>query len=212
MSSVRTPLLAVLLTAAALAISGCSTLGTLAYLVNPNDIAAEFDELSGKHLAVVCQPVVELQYSDAGSSRELAQLVGMNLERNIRRAEVIGQQEVARWIDENELLEYPELGKALDADIVIGIDLEDSRLYEGSTLYRGKATVHVHVYDVAEKKLLFEKRLDDYAFPKDTAVPATDCSEQQFRGMFMQVLSGKVARIFYPHDSRTHFAEENLSF
>ena len=183
MSSVRTPLLAVLLTAAALAISGCSTLGTLAYLVNPNDIAAEFDELSGKHVAVVCQPVVELQYSDAGSSRELAQLVGMNLERNIRRAEVIGQQEVARWIDENELLEYPELGKALDADIVIGIDLEDFRLYEGSTLYRGKATVH-----------------------------ATDCSEQQFRGMFMQVLSGKIARIFYPHDSRTHFAEENLSF
>ena len=60
--------------------------------------------------------------------RELAQLVGMNLERNIRRAEVIGQQEVARWIDENELLECPELGKALDADIVIGIDLEDFRL------------------------------------------------------------------------------------
>ena len=65
--------------------------------------------------------VVELQYSDAGSSRELAQLVGMNIDRNIRRAEVIGQQEVARWLDENELLEYPELGKALDADIVIGI-------------------------------------------------------------------------------------------
>jgi hypothetical protein len=72
--------------------------------------------------------------------------------------------------------------------------------------------VHVKVYDVAEEKLLFEKRLDDYAFPKDTAVPTTDRTEQQFRGMFMQVLSSKIARIFYPHDSRTHFAEENLSF
>jgi hypothetical protein len=212
MSPVRTPLLAVLLMTLSLATAGCSTLGTLAYFVNPNDIAAEFDELAGKHVAVVCQPVVELQYSDAGSSRELAQLVGMNIERNLRRAEVIGQQEVARCMDENEFLEYPELGKALDADLVIGIDLEDFRLYEGSTLYRGKATVHVKVYDVAEEKLLFEKRLDDYAFPKDTAVPATDRTEQQFRGMFMQVLSSKIARIFYAHDSRTHFAEENLSF
>ncbi len=212
MSPVRTPLLAVLLMTLSLATAGCSTLGTLAYFVNPNDIAAEFDELAGKHVAVVCQPVVELQYSDAGSSRELAQLVGMNIERNLRRTEVIGQQEVARWMDENEFLEYPELGKALDADLVIGIDLEDFRLYEGSTLYRGKASVHVKVYDFAEEKLLFEKRLDDYAFPKDTAVPATDRTEQQFRGMFMQVLSSKIARIFYPHDSRTHFAEENLSF
>lgn len=211
MSSARFPLLATLLLASALVVTGCSTLGTLAYFVNPNDIPAEFDELSGKHVAVVCHPVVELQYSDAGSARELAELIGMNIDRNLRRAEVISQQEVARWMDENELVEYTEVGKALDADIVVGIDLEDFRLYEGSTLYRGKASVHVRVYDVAEEKLLFEKRLDDYAFPKDTAVPATDRTEQQFRGMFMQVLSSKIARLFYAHDSRTHFAEENLT-
>lgn len=211
MSSARFPLQATLLLASALVVTGCSTLGTLAYFVNPNDIPAEFDELSGKHVAVVCHPVVELQYSDAGSARELAELVGMNIDRNLRRAEVISQQEVARWMDENELVEYTEVGKALDADIVVGIDLEDFRLYEGSTLYRGKASVHVRVYDVAEEKLLFEKRLDDYAFPKDTAVPATDRTEQQFRGMFMQVLSSKIARLFYAHDSRTHFAEENLT-
>ena len=212
MSSVRLPLLPAFALASALLFTGCSTLGTLAYFVNPNDIPAEFDELTGKHVAVVCHPVVELQYSDAGSARELAQLVGMNIDRNLRRTEIIGQQEVARWMDENELVEYSELGKALDADIVIGIDLEDFRLYEGSTLYRGKASVHVQVYDVAQEKLLFEKRLDDYAFPKDTAIPATDRSEQQFRGMFMQVLSSKIARLFYASDSRTHFAEENLSF
>ncbi len=212
MSSVRLSLLSAFMLTSAVLFTGCSTLGTLAYFVNPNDIPAEFDELSGKNVAVVCNPVVELQYSDAGSARELAQLVGMNIDRNLRRTEVISQQEVARWMDENELLEYPELGKALDADIVVGIDLEDFRLYEGSTLYRGQASVHVQVYDVAEEKLLFEKRLDDYSFPKDTAVPATDQSEQQFRGMFMQVLSSKIARLFYAHDSRTHFAEENLSF
>lgn len=212
MSSVRFQLVAALMLASTLAVTGCSTLGTLAYFVNPNDIPAEFDELSGKHVAVVCHPVVELQYSDAGSAREIAQLVGMNLDTHIRRAEIIEQQEIARWMDENELVDYTEVGKALDADIVIGIDLEDFHLYEGSTLYRGKASAHVQVYDVAEEKLIFEKRLDDYAFPKDTAIPATDRTEQQFRGMFMQVLSSKIARIFYASDSRTHFAEENLSF
>jgi hypothetical protein len=212
MGSARSSLTAMLFLTGVLITAGCSTLGSLAYFVNPNDVPAEYDGLTGKHVAVVCKPVVELQYSDAGSAKELAQLVGLAIDRNIRRAEVISQEEVARWMDENELVEYRELGKALDADVVIGIDLEDFRLYEGSTLYRGTATVHVQAHDVAEGKLLFEKRMDEFRFPKDTAIPSTDRTEPQFRAMFMQVLSSKIARLFYAHDSRMHFAEENLSF
>ena len=196
-----------------LAAGGCSLLTTVAYLVRPeNDAPAEFKGLRGKHVAVVCKPIVELEFSDAGSARELAGMVGTQLTRNVRKARVIDQREVARWIDENAWVDYPTLGKSLDADLVVGIDLEQFRMHEGSTLYRGRATANVRVYDVAEKKVLFEKRIDDFTFPGDSAVPSSDRTESQFRAMFLQVLAGRIARSFHTYDSRATFAEENLTF
>ena len=211
------PCLAVRLVAFALLIplvaSGCSMLTTVAYLVQPeNDAPAEFKGLRGKHVAVVCKPIVELEFSDASSARELASMVGAHLAQNVRKSRVIDQREVARWIDENAWIDYPTLGKSLDADIVVGIDLEQFRMHEGSTLYRGRATAHIRVYDVAEKKVLFEKRIDDFTFPGDSAVPATDQPESQFRALFLQVLSRRIARNFHAYDSRACFAEENLTF
>ncbi|MFM8825532.1 MAG: hypothetical protein ACKOFT_00455 [Actinomycetota bacterium] len=192
--------------------SGCSTLLTAAYVLYPEDVPAEFSGLKGKHVAVVCRPIVELEFSDAGSSRELAALVGNGIQQSVRRTKVISQQEVARWIDENAWIDYPTVGKALDADLVVGIDLEQFRMHEGSTLFRGRASAHIRVFDVAKKAVVYEKRIDDFSFPADTAIPTTDRSEAQFRGMFIQVLSQKIARLFYAHESREHFAEENLTF
>jgi len=145
-------LAAVLLTAG----SGCSTLLTAAYVLMPEDTPAEFAGLKGKHVAVVCKPIIELEFADAGSGRQLASVVGSLLQQNVRKARVIDQQEVARWIDEHAWVDYPTVGKALDADMVVGIDLEEFRLHEGTTLYRGRATIHVRVFDVAAGKVVFE--------------------------------------------------------
>ena len=119
----RRTLLAVAVSLLAITLGGCSTLGTIAYLIQPNDVPAEFDGLRGKHVAVVCRPIVELQFSDAGSARELAGIVGALVGQNVRKVKVISQQEVARWIDENDWVDYGTLGKAVDADMVVGIDL-----------------------------------------------------------------------------------------
>jgi hypothetical protein len=194
----------------AVALGGCSTLGTIAYLVQPNDVPAEYPGLRGKNVAVVCKPIVELEFSDAGSARELAGIVGALLEQNVRKVRIISQQEVARWSDENDWVDYPTLGKALDADMVVGIDLDQFRMHEGSTLYRGRASAHVRVFDVKEKGVVFDRRIDDFTYPGDSAVPTSDRSEAQFRAMFLQMLGRRLARLFHPHDSRTSFAEENL--
>ena len=191
---------------------GCSTLFTAAYLLQPADVPAEFTGLKGKHVAVVCRPIVELEFTDAGSARELASLVGAQVESKVRRARLISQQEVARWIDENSWVDYPTLGKSLDADLVVGIDLEEFRMHEGSTLYRGRATAHVRVFEVATKKVLFDKRIDNFSFPANTAIPATDRSETEFRGMFLQMLSQKISRCFHAYESRDVFAEDSLTF
>ncbi|MFM9058422.1 MAG: hypothetical protein ACKOSQ_04790 [Planctomycetaceae bacterium] len=203
-------LLAALLAAPLL--GGCSTLLTAAYLLQPADVPAEFAGLKGKHVAVVCRPIVELEFSDAGSARELAVLVAGQVERNVRRVRVIGQQEVARWLDENAWIDYATLGKSLDADYVVGIDLERFRLHEGSTLYRGRASATVRVYDIAKGTVAFERRFDDFAFPADSAIPSADRSESQFRAMFLQMLSQKISRCFHAYESRDVFAEESLTF
>jgi hypothetical protein len=209
-----TPSATLLLLLAALlpGLGGWSALGTLTYMVMPKDVPAEFPGLKGMHVAVVCKPIVELEFSDAGSARELASSVGSLVERQVRQARVIPQDEVARWVDENTWVDYRAIGKSLDADMVVGIDLEEFRLHEGSTLFRGRATVNVRVYDIAKDKLVFEKRLDDFTFPKNGAIPATDRPESQFRGMFLQLLSQRIARCFFAYDSREQFADDNLTF
>jgi hypothetical protein len=204
--------LAVLACLALPCLTGCSTLLTAAYLLQPADVPAEFNGLRGKHVAVACRPIVELEFSDAGSARELASLVGSQVQSKVRRSRVIGQHEVARWIDENAWVDYPTLGKSLDADLVVGVDLEQFRLHEGSTLYRGRATARVRVFDVATKEVLFEKRFDDFSFPANSAIPATDRSEPEFRGMFLQMLSQKISRCFHAYESREVFAEDSLTF
>ena len=201
-------LVAVVLPAA----SGCSTLFTAAYLFQPADVPAEFTGLRGKHVAIACRPIVELEFTDAGSARELASLVGAQIGSKVRRTRIISQQEVARWVDENSWVDYPSLGKSLDADLVVGVDREAFRLHEGSTLYRGRATAHVKVYEVATKKIVFEKRIDDFSFPANTAIPASDQSEAEFRGMFLQMLSQKISRCFHAYESREVFAEDSLTF
>jgi hypothetical protein len=191
---------------------GCSSLGGIAYLLAPEDVPAECASLKGKHVAVVCRPVVELAYSDAESSRELARLVGDSLKKNVRRCRIIGDQEVARWLDENDWVDYPTLGKSVDADIVVGIDLEEFRLHEGSTLLKGRASIRIRAFDVTEQKVVFEKRIDDFSYPAQGAIPSSDCPESQFRATFLKLISQRIARCFHAHDSREYFAEENLTF
>ncbi len=136
--------------------SGCQALLTAAYLIAPEDTPAEFTGLRGKHVAVVCKPIVELEFSDVGSARELATIVGGLLKQNVRKSRVIDEQEVARWIDENAWVDFPTLGKALDADLVVAIDLEAFHMHEGSTLYRGKATARVRVFDIQKEGRLHQ--------------------------------------------------------
>lgn len=193
-------------------LSGCSTLLTVAYLVRPNDVPAEFAGLKGSHVAIVCRPIVELEFSDAGSARELTTVVDQQLRQRVRGINVIGQHEVARWLDENSWVDYPALGKAIDADYVVGIDLEQFRLFEGSTLYRGRAAVTVRVFEVKTGEVVFQKRIDKYEFPANGAIPTSDRSEPEFRAMFLTMLGQRIARSFYAYESRDVFAEESLTF
>jgi hypothetical protein len=142
----------------------------------------------------------------------LARHVSLLLEKNVRNIALVDQREVFEWADENTWDEYPEIGKALNADMVVGIDLEEFNLYQGQTLYQGKANVRLLVYDVAKgKEPVFEKTLPQSVYPPNAPIPASDHQESHFCRKFVAYLARQIAHHFYDHDSTVDFANDSTA-
>ncbi len=199
---------------------GCtSALATAMYVIKGTDIPAEFDGMQDKRVAVVCHPMVELQYRNAGVANDLARKIGVLLQQKGRGTgllthqrespiEVISHQDVAEWVDENSWEEYTEIGKAVDADLVLGVELERFSIYKGQTLYQGRANVTIQVCDSQTGDVLFEKSLPEVVYPPNRPIPTSERQEPQFRREFVQILADQIGRHFYPHDRYADFAQD----
>lgn len=192
--------------------SGCNVLATAMYVVSGQNTPAEFEGLKGKRVAVVCRPVTSLHFRDSSVSRDLAKQVGMLLERNVSKVELVDQREVFEWADENTWDEYTEIGKALNADMVVGIDLEEFTLFQGQTLYQGKANMRLLVYDMHQgRDPVLEKNLPQAIYPPNAPIPASDNQEAHFRRKFVAYLARQIAHHFYEHDSTVDFANDSTA-
>jgi ABC-type uncharacterized transport system auxiliary subunit len=202
---------ALVLAVAALPLVGCqSALVTAMYLFKGNVVDPEFAGLKGKKVAVVCRPMVALQYRNSSVARDLAQQITTLLEQNVPKIHVVDQRKVNKWIDENTWEEYREVGKALKADMVVGIDLESFSIYQGQTLYQGKANAFVAVYDCEKNgKKVFEKTLPQSVYPPNSSVPTSEWLEGDFRRKFVGVLADQIARHFYEHDPYPDMAQDS---
>lgn len=192
----------------ALVASGCTTFAAAAYVLKGTNADADFEGLRGQRVAVVCRPVSELQYSRSNVARELAAAVSRRLSENSRRVEVVDFQDVEQYIDENDWNEFTEVGHGVDADVVVGIDLEAFDLYDGQTLYRGRANVSLTVVDVATGEIAYEKIVPEVVYPPNVGKPTSEIQESAFRREFMTDLSDLVGRHFYAHDTRVDFAKD----
>ena len=194
------------------AAAGCNMVATAMYVISGQNVAADYSGLKGKRVAVVCRPVISLQYKNTTVSRDLAKQIGQLLTKNVDGIKVKDQREIDQWTDEHEWEEYVEIGKAVDVDMVLGIDLEEFELYQGQTLYQGKANLTIAVYDVSKgKDPVYEKHLPQTHYPPNTSIPAGDLPEAQFRRKFVGVLAEQIARYFYDHDSTVDFASDSTA-
>jgi len=194
-------------------LSGCrSALATIIYVIKGNQIEAEYKELKEKTVAVVCRPVVELKYGNPYTARNLAEEISKLLQQRVPKIQVIDQAKVAQWCDNNPWEEYPQVGKALKAERVVGIDLEYFNIYEGQTLYQGKANATIRIYDCTDGgKVVFEKHLPQSVYPPNTCIPTSDLQEAEFRHEFLQVLADQIARHFYAHDTHADLAQDTAA-
>ena len=185
--------------------TGCGYLSVMMYNMNPDDTPRISNGLQDKRVVVVCRPVVELQFADSSVPRELMRQVSMKLHK-VRKIHMVDEREVARWMDENGWKKFTEIGKAVNADLVIGVELNRFSLEQGPTLLQGNADVRVTVYDMADGgKQVYEKSLPRVLYPPNTPIPSAEKSEAEFRRQFITVLAEQIGRQFYSHDSMSDF-------
>jgi len=205
--------LAVFALAAAMLSTACgcrSALATAAYLVKGTNVDAEFDGLEQKKVAVVCRPLASMTFSNANVAKDLAREVSLLLKNNVPKIEMIDQQKVNQWLDENGgWADYSEFGgeDRLGADVLVGIDLQGFSIYQSQVLYQGKANVKLTVYDCAnDNEIVFEKELPQSVYPPNAVISTSEKQERQFRREYLRILADQIGRCFYAHDRHADYA------
>ncbi len=192
--------------------SGC--VGTMAQLANVwNDgirADAEFDDLKGKRVAIVCVSDASLYGLDRAS-----EMLGGNLElilrKEVKGIKLVRQAEVLDWIDNNDWnkIDFSEIGRGVGAELLIAVELSSYRLNNGSTLFQGHADVTTSVYDVTNNGVLvFRQTLPSFQFPKNGGRSITDMNQARFEQQFIHMLSQKIANYFYDYELPNEFASD----
>lgn len=178
----------------------------------PPTVPAKFEGLRDKRVAVVCVSDAST-FGPVSEASLLARHVGRILQNKVRRIEVVPDEEIVDWIDENawDHTDYKTIGRGVKADVVLAIDMASFSIREGSTLYRGRANLATKVYDMTQGgRIVYENSMPEMSFPKNGGRPVTDTTESQFRQTFMGILVEDVARQFYAYERREDFGRDSV--
>jgi hypothetical protein len=203
---------AILATAAigCVASTGClhSLLATGIYMwQGGNVVPAECNALEKERVVVLCRPPASHEFRNAGAARAIGARVTAMLEKNVKGIDVGSPKEVDNWVDEQDWENFKDLGRAVKAARVVYIELDDFDLYKGPTLYQGTADVTISVYDMDDGgKLVWDRRLGQVLFPRNSGIPASDKPEQAFERQFVEIVSTQIAEHFYKHNPNAGYA------
>lgn len=180
---------------------GCVRLASnLMYVIKGNDLPAEFGDLEEKRVAVAVS-------TDAGFGGDaagvlMARHVGSLLARNVKKIQLVNQEEVDRIIGDqaDPARNMHMIASRVQADYIVYVDLENLRLKEGKTLYRGRCEATVSVFKANKGEgPVFTKRLPEFVYPQ-VGAPITDFNEAEFQRAYLTVFSTRIGRLFYPYD------------
>lgn len=186
-----------------LSVPGCVGLAAqIMYVIKGNKIEAEFDELKGKRVAVVCV-ANRSAYGSGGEAEALSRMVSVVLGREVKDIEMVSHTEINNWKDNTDWdeIDYRAVGRGVKADMLIAIDVRSLSYYDGATLYKGRADLTVTVYDMTKGgKIAWSKDMPDFQFPQHGGRPVTDMVETKFQKDFLALLAKDIARCFYAYD------------
>jgi len=194
--------------------SGCAPiLATGIYLVQGgNVVPPEYDGLENERVVVVCRPPSSHEYHHAGASRAIAQRVSELMVHNVKDTDVVNPLEVDNWLDEGDWGDFKELARAVHADKVVYIEMNEFELYKGKTLYQGQADLSVTIYDMNNNShLAWDRHIPEILYPTNSGIPAQDKPVQQFEREFVDIVATRIAENFYKHDANSAFALDAMA-
>lgn len=190
--------------------AGCvGAAAQLLYVIKGTKQKAQFSGLIGKRVAVVCV-TDNAAYRGDTLSGSINKVVSAQLKKSVKKCQVISPAKVEEWIDTHEWdrTNFAEMGRGVDAEIVVAIQLSSYTIKEGQTLYKGRVNLAVTVFDVSRGgEIVFSHGPMDYIFPKNGR-PAIQTSEQQFETVYLAKLTDYIARLFYDSDRLDNVAED----
>lgn len=205
------PALFLLLASALLASSGCKDLITTTYLMMRGfQTPADYPGLKEKTVAVVCRSARSINPDQESAVRLIPARVGDLLTMNGKKITVIDPLKVERWIDENGVDSFTDVGEALDVDMVVGIELDEYSLYLSSSVLQGNATIRTKVYDIkGGKKLVYDTKSQQIKFPPSAGTSTSEIPRPEFNNMFIEVICNRIGINFYDHDHTADFANDS---
>ncbi|MCS7471115.1 hypothetical protein NZK35_31040 [Stieleria sp. ICT_E10.1] len=192
--------------------AGC--LGLLSNLIHASGadkVPAAYEGLEDSRVAVVTL-TENSQYSDDVSARILGRNVMQWLSKEVDDIELIREDKIANWRDTHgwDQVEFAEIGRGVDAEKVLAIEVMNLKLRDGATLYRGHADVRITVIDAKTGEELFTRDIDDFTYPNTAGVYTNETTEARFRKLYLGILGKRVARQFYPYDAHEDFALDSI--
>lgn len=191
-------------------LSGCvGLLANFLNVVGAGLMPPAFDGLEEKKVAVVCVSNSEL-FGPTSTSTELGMRINRLLAAKVKDIEIISNQKVDDWIDRNgwDMIDFVSIGRGVEADMVVAVDVDTFSLQDGSTMYKGRSDVHVVVYDMQSGQQVFSNSPPQIEFPTTAGVPAVSTTEREFRKLFLDTVAGRIARNFYAFDVNEDVARD----
>lgn len=186
--------------------TGCGMVTTMMYWARGNPVYAKFSGLDGKKVAVVCFD----GNVQGGEGDMLARRVSFKLKTNGKDIEVIEQQKIADWMDKQpeNVADFKEVGRGVNADMVVCIDLDQFSTHEGPGLLRGRARVKVKVLDLTKGgKVVYDVPMTPALYPESGPRAMSD-DEVQFKSKFVDILANNIAKDFYQYDRMDDFGTD----
>ena len=189
---------------------GCmGGLAQLLYVIKGHKIPAEFNGLEGKRVAVVCISDASA-YGPDTLTDTISKLVGMKLQNDVKGIKVVPAKTVENWADQNvwDETDFSAIGKGVKADVVVGIQIADYSIREGSTLYQGRCEVTATVFDIKnDGQVTYLIGPDQFQFPEQPR-PAIQTNDRKFEAIFLAKLTEVISRRFYAYDRLDTVAED----
>lgn len=199
--------LVLLLLANVCASSGCVSLA--ANLIHVmRGTPAEFPGLKDKRVAIVC-------LTDKGfANDEVGEILTLNMQNrllnNVKGCKIVHQKEIEKWASDNNWKndDFVALGKGVEADRVVMVEIKNFRLRNGQTLYRGVSDINMSVFDTESEEtgVVYTKDMPEFAFPIGDGAPAAGTTESKFRSYYLKIIADKLGGAFYSRDVHADYA------